>query len=52
MSEPLLVKPFLCEAGGRAGRRLQDAAGGADGGCLCGPLWSVLCRERWRSGGF
>lgn len=38
------VKLFLWEAGGGAGRKLQDAAGGADGGCLCGPQRSVL---RW-----
>lgn len=38
------VQCFLWEAGGGAGRELQDAAGGADGGCLCGPQRSVL---RW-----
>lgn len=37
---------FLWVAG--AGRALQDAAGGADGGCLCGPQRSVLCRALLR----
>lgn len=38
------VKLFVWEAGGRAARELLDAAGGADGGCLCGPQQSVLRR--------
>lgn len=38
------VKLFLWRAGGGAGRKPLDAAGGADGGCLCGPQQSVLRR--------
>ncbi len=38
------VRLFLWEAGGGAGRKLLDAAGGADGGCLCGPQRSALRR--------
>lgn len=38
------VKLFLWRAGGGAGRKLLDAAGGADGGCLCGPQRSGLRR--------
>lgn len=36
------VRLFPWEAGGGAARMLLDAAGGADGGCLCGPQRSVL----------
>lgn len=38
------VKLFLWRADGGAGRKLLDAAGGADGGCLCGPQRSGLRR--------
>ena len=39
------VRLFLWGAGGGAGRELRDAAGGADGGCLCGPPpWPLLRR--------